>query len=117
MASAHERNGALEAVDRILNRDGEADDVLREVVAVLGGLYRYAAISFVEGDSLALGPSLGEREQPVEALGISFQGSKVAELEVSDAGPDDRDFLERVALVISSYCLVGWDTGGVPWGA
>ena len=24
-------------------------------------------------------------------------------------------FLERVAVLISPYCLVGWDTGGVPW--
>ena len=28
---------------------------------------------------------------------------------------DDRQFLERVAVLISPYCLVGWDTGGEPW--
>ena len=45
--SAH--GGALEAVERVLNRGGEADDVLRQVVAILherlGGFVR---ISFVE---------------------------------------------------------------------
>ena len=32
-----------------------------------------------------------------------------------NARPEERAFLERVALLISPYCLVGWDTGGVPW--
>jgi putative methionine-R-sulfoxide reductase with GAF domain len=30
-------------------------------------------------------------------------------------GDDDRKFLERVAELLSPYCLVGWDTGGEPW--
>ena len=30
-------------------------------------------------------------------------------------GNEDQAFLERVALLISPYCLVGWDTGGTPW--
>ena len=44
---------------------------------------------------------------------VVYEGDRVAEL-VAD-GCDDRAFLERVALLISAYCLVGWDTGGVPW--
>jgi hypothetical protein len=39
----------------------------------------------------------------------------VAEL-VAD-GFDDLASLERVATIVSPYCLVGWDTGGVPWSA
>jgi hypothetical protein len=33
------RRGALEAIERILNRGGDRDDVLLDVVAVLGKLY------------------------------------------------------------------------------
>ena len=46
---------------------------------------------------------------------IVFQGTKVAELEVVPAEEGDRAFLERVATVVSPYCLVGWDTGGERW--
>ena len=50
--------GALEALDRILNRGGEADDVLREVVGVLArepGI-AWAGILFREEGRLVLGP-------------------------------------------------------------
>ena len=40
---------------------------------------------------------------------------KVAEFEVSPAPAEDREFLERVATIVSPYCLVGWDTGGKAW--
>lgn len=60
MSRADELRGALEAVDRVLNRGGEADDVLREVVAILHERagYAWAGIRFVE----AGGPVLGPRE-------------------------------------------------------
>ncbi len=29
--------------------------------------------------------------------------------------PDDTESLERVAVLVSGHCLVGWDTGGEPW--
>ena len=32
-----------------------------------------------------------------------------------DGPPDDLAFLERVALLVSGHCLVGWDTGGESW--
>ena len=42
-----------------------------------------------------------------------FQGASVAELVVaSDPDAAEQAFLERVAVLISPYCLVGWDTGG-----
>jgi hypothetical protein len=108
--------GALEAVDRILNRGGDADDVLRAVVSVLverGGC-TWAGILFAEGEELTLGPEAGspQPERRIQ-LPVAFQGTPVAELAAD--GCDDRAFLERVALIISPYCLVGWDTGGVPW--
>jgi L-methionine (R)-S-oxide reductase len=53
---------------------------------------------------------------------VGYEGVVVAEIDVdSDIpaafGPADRAFLERVAAVISPYCLVGWDTGGMDWDA
>ena len=58
--SAH--SGALEAVERVLNRGGEADDVLRQVVTILHErLGRFVRISFVEADALVAGPAAGEQ--------------------------------------------------------
>lgn len=93
MTTEHERNGALEAVDRIVNRGGDADDVLREALAVLGRLYPYAAIHFAD-----------EHEDGTERYPIEFQGTKVAELEVGSTVPDDAMFLSRVATLLSAYC-------------
>ena len=55
-------NGALEAVDRILNRESEADEVLRQTVEILHDRfahYSWVGIYFVEGDHLVLGPWKG----------------------------------------------------------
>jgi L-methionine (R)-S-oxide reductase len=52
-------SGALESIDRILNRGGDADEVLREVVSVLHDRfdhYSWVGIYLVEGDELVLGP-------------------------------------------------------------
>ena len=104
-----------EALDRILNRGGDADDVLREVVRMLAERYAYAAIKFVEGDDLLPGPAAGTPDEAATAWPISFQGMKVAELEVAPALAGDEEFLERVTTIVSPYCLVGWDTGGERW--
>jgi hypothetical protein len=110
-----EDRGSLEALDRILSRGGDADDVLREVVRALADRYEYAAIKFVEGDDLVPGPSVGTPDVSASAWPITFQGMRVAELEVSPAPAEDRAFLEQVATIVSPYCLVGWDTGGERW--
>lgn len=116
--SAH--SGELEKIDRILDRGGDADEVLRDVVAVLHGLddYSWVGISFVEEGELVLGLAEGERTagEPT-ATPISYEGNVVAELGViaGEIKAEDREFLERVALRISPYCLVGWDTGGEAW--
>ena len=109
-------DSALAAVDRILNRGGDADDVLRAVVASLverGGC-AWAGILFAENGELILGPEAGEPDPDARRrTPVVYEGSQVAEL-VTD-GCDDDAFLDRVALLISAYCLVGWDTDGVPW--
>jgi GAF domain-containing protein len=55
-------SGALEAIDRIVNRGGEADEVLRAVVDVLHDQfddYSWVGIYVVEGNDLVLGPWKG----------------------------------------------------------
>ena len=112
--------GALEAVERILNRGGDADDVLRQVVDVLHDRcehYSWVGIELVEGDDLVLGPSQGG-EPPAERtrFPVAYRGNVVAELSLAGSpGEDEAAFLERVATLISPYCLVGWDTGGERW--
>jgi putative methionine-R-sulfoxide reductase with GAF domain len=117
--------GALEALDRILNKGGEADEVLRTVVELLHDLfehYEWVGISFVEGEKLVLGPAEGTEPSgpPQLRLPVLYEGQVVAELALEPDpstafSGEDRTFLERVALLISPYCLVGWDTGGKPW--
>src|SRR5262249_13209020 len=119
MNRAQAYRGALEAIDRILNRGGDADDVLRAVVERLHALYSWAGIRFVEGDALTLGPSAGTPTGKAVSFPVTFQGTRVAELELEGVVGDDDDerfFLERVATLVSAYCLVAWDTDGVPWG-
>jgi hypothetical protein len=104
--------GALEAIDRILDRGGDADEVLRAVLAALHERgTSYGVIRFVDGGKLVDGPSIGE---PADArtTPVLYQGERVGELEIVD---DDAVFAERVATRISPYVLVGWDTAGEPW--
>jgi GAF domain-containing protein len=91
-------SGALEAVDRVLNRESEADEVLRQTVDILHDRfahYSWVGIYFVEGDDLVLGPWKGP--QATEHVRISVgQGvcgaaaaSGVTEV-VDDVNADDR---------------------------
>lgn len=116
--SSGSASGALEAVDRVLNRGGDADDVLRGVVAALHeqGGYAWAGIFFVEDGELALGPQAGDPDEARRrSVPVLWQGTRVAELAVDGASDGDRSLLERVALLISAHCLVGWDVGGEAW--
>jgi putative methionine-R-sulfoxide reductase with GAF domain len=113
-------SGAYEAIDQIVSRGNDADDALRQVVAVLYDRIdqcSWVGISFVEEDKLVLGPALGQQNAEPTAIPISYEDNVVAELGVvaSGLGTEDRTFLERVAVLISPYCLVGWDTGGEAW--
>jgi hypothetical protein len=115
--------GALEALHRILNREPDADEVLRQAVAVLHERiphYTWVALYFVEGDELVLGPwkgqeGLGSRRGDVPVV---YDGTQTAALRLEcsvELDAQETAFLERVAVLISAHCLVGWDTGGLPW--
>jgi putative methionine-R-sulfoxide reductase with GAF domain len=113
--SAHD--GALEAIDRILNHGGDPDEVLRDVVAVLHQDYSWAGISFVEEGELVLGPAQGEQKAEPTRIPIAYENNVVGELGVvaRELDSEERAFLERVASLISPFCLVGWDTAGEAW--
>jgi L-methionine (R)-S-oxide reductase len=151
VSTAHD--GALEAIDRILNRGGGADPVLHAVVDVLDERfdhYSWVGIYLVDGDELVLGPWRGPeatehvripvgqgicgaaaesgRTEVVDDVAadarylacfpstrseivvpIAHNGQVVGEIDIDSDRPaafdtDDRAFLERVALLISSHC-------------
>jgi L-methionine (R)-S-oxide reductase len=155
---------SLEAVDGILERETEADEVLRQTVEVLHDRfdhYSWVGIYLVEGDDLVLGPWKGpaatehvripigqgvcgaaaasgctEIVDDVNAderylacfastrseivVPIAYEGRVVGEIDIDSDRPaafrpEDKEFLERVAALISAHSLVGWDTGGVAW--
>jgi len=91
-------SGALEAVDRILNRESEADEVLRQTVEVLHDRfehYSWVGIYFVEGDDLVLGPWKGpEATEHVRIpIGQGICGAAAASGRtevVDDVGADER---------------------------
>jgi putative methionine-R-sulfoxide reductase with GAF domain len=120
--SAQPYAGALEAIDRIINREPEPDEVLRQTVATVHErveAYTWVAISFVDEGSLVLGPSSGEPDGTEHAVPVVYDGQPIASLQVTSSAPvlpgEEQAFLERVALLVSAHCLVGWDTGGEPW--
>ena len=103
------------SVEEILAAGGEADEVLRAVVAELveGGC-AWAGIWFTEGESLELGPEAGAPDESRRLrVPIEFRGERVGELGV-DGAPEPA-LVERVAELLSPYVLLGWDTGGDVW--
>jgi putative methionine-R-sulfoxide reductase with GAF domain len=111
---------ALASIEAIVEHGGDADDILRAVVATLHEQagYPWAAIFFVEDGVLAIGPHAGTAALTDEnrtTVPVVWQASRVAELAVDDAPEENRRFLERVADLVSTHCLVGWDTGGESW--
>jgi hypothetical protein len=107
--------GALAAIEALLERGEDADEVLRGVVdALVGAGCAWAGILFVEGGELILGPEAGRAAAAARIeLPVSFRGTKVATLAAE--GCEDERLLAQVAALIAPYCLVGWDTGGIPW--
>jgi hypothetical protein len=111
-------SSALDAIERIVEAGGDADDILRNVVAALHDEagYPWAAIFFVEEGALVLGPHAGTPDETQRTrVPVTWQGDRIAELAIDDAPEEDRTFLERVAVLVSGHCLVGWDTGGESW--
>ena len=156
----------LESVERLVARESESDEILRQTVELLHDRfddYSWVGIYLVEGNDLMLGPWKGpEATEHVRipigqgicgaaaatgqteivddvaaderylacflstrseiVVPVLYDGLVVAEIDIdSDVANaftvDDQEFLERVATVISPYCLVGWDTGGTDWDA
>jgi hypothetical protein len=106
----------VEELGNTLAEADDADDGLRAVVEALvtQGRCAWAGILFTEAGELVLGPQAGTPQPDNrEHVPVDYQGSRVAELVADGCG--DVAYLERVAALISPYCLVGWDTGGVPW--
>jgi hypothetical protein len=95
--TADDKRGALEAVERILNRGGEADDVLHAVVDALHERFAYVAIRFADGGLVSAGRETDRMDVPVQ-----LQERAVAEFELST---DDGAFAARVATLISPYCV------------
>ncbi|MFQ5426623.1 MAG: hypothetical protein ACE5EV_06055, partial [Gaiellales bacterium] len=82
----------------------------------------WAGLSFVEAGELTLGPQSGRRPSPAASTlrsAITYDGTTIGELAVGAEsgafGTTDGEFLEAVARAVAAHCLVGWDTGGVPW--
>jgi hypothetical protein len=108
---------AIEAVDGILAEGGDADDVLRSVVDALvaSGACSFAWLLFSEDGELVPGPQAGEPDPTARTrVPVLFNADHVADL-VADGCDGDTAFLDQIAVAISPHCLVGWDTGGVPW--
>lgn len=105
----------IAAIEQLVSTGDDADEVLRSVVAELvAGGCAWAGILFSEDGELVLGPHAGDLDPSRRTtVPVTYSGEEVAQL-VAD-GCNDRHLLERVAALISSHCLVGWDTGGEPW--
>jgi putative methionine-R-sulfoxide reductase with GAF domain len=98
MTAADDYRSALEAIDRILNREAEADEVLRRTVHVLHDRfehYSWVGIYLVEGDDLVLGPWKGPQatEHVRIPIGSGICGAAAASGQtelVDDVSADDR---------------------------
>ena len=103
-------------VQQIVDRGGDADDVLRAAVAALLDApgVTWAAIALVEEGALRVGPAAGVADDAHRRrTPILFQGARVAELWVD--GDLEQAQLDRIAAVVAPYALIGWDTGGEAW--
>jgi L-methionine (R)-S-oxide reductase len=91
-------SGALEAVDRVVNRESEADEVLRQTVRILHDRfehYSWVGIYLVEEGDLVLGPWKGPQatEHVCIPVGQGVCGAAAASGRtevVDDVNADDR---------------------------
>jgi hypothetical protein len=107
---------AIEAIDRILGLGSDPDDALRAVTAELvrEPTIEWAGILFLDNGALVPGPEAGAADPSRRtSVRVSYQDATVGELAID--GVADRAFLERVASLISTHVLLGWDTGGTAW--
>ena len=112
------RRRRVEAVERIVEREGEADEILRGVVAELAERYEaFAGVRFVEEGELVLGPAAGRPggEETSGARPVPRRGGGRARSTTAELHGEDIAAWSRIAELVSPYCLVGWDTGGEGW--
>ncbi len=109
-------NGPAIEIAEILERGGDADDTLRQVVSALAARpdVSWAGIAFVEEGVLRLGPAAGHEDDVGRVrTEVSFHDAKVGELWVDGTLPQDE--LAPIAALIAPLVLIGWDTGGAAW--
>ncbi len=101
-AGSIDYRGALEAVERILNRGGEPDEVVRAVLETLHvrGVAS-ASVNVLENGRLVERLAVGDEADRIVAP-VGYEGSEVGSLELA---ADDRAFVERVATLISPYVV------------
>ena len=105
-------SGALEAVDRILNRESEADEVLRKTVEVLHDRfehYSWVGIYLLEGEELVLGPWKGpeatEHVRIPVGQGICGAAAESGRTEVVDDVKEDERYLACFASTRSEVVV------------
>jgi acyl-CoA thioester hydrolase len=116
-SDAARREGAVSAIEQIVEREGEADEILRAVVASIAKrFWTFCGIRFLEDAGVVIGPSAGTFSAEGAVVPVRYDGAAVAEIVLGaplDAA--DRDAFERIAATIAPYCLVGWDILGEVW--
>jgi hypothetical protein len=99
-SAAFDRRGTLEALDRILNRGGDDDVVLRSALEALRARgIPFAALRDAEGKQLLAVPAAGTAARAVE-VPVVYEEKRVGTLALA---VDDRAFAERVATLISPH--------------
>ncbi len=108
----------VDAIRTAVEEPLEVDDALRAaVVAIVEEVpATWAGILFAEEGELVLGPEAGSQDPATRVqVPVIYRGERIAELVVD--GPGDPTVLPAIADLLAEYCLVGWDTGGIPWEA
>jgi putative methionine-R-sulfoxide reductase with GAF domain len=105
-----------DALERIVEQNADADEVLRGAVVAVAAEpdVSWAGIALLENGVLTLGPSAGVADETRRKRApIVFQGALVGELWAD--GDVEVALLERIAALLATYALIGWDTGGEHW--
>jgi hypothetical protein len=97
------RRGALEALERVLNRGGPPDEVLEQVAGVLATLYDRVAIRIVRDGELVAGPAHGNPLGTASTWPVVRDDESVGEIEVAPADEDDDLFMRRVTTIVAPY--------------
>ena len=105
------------AIEQILERSEEADQILLGTIAALSSHYETGVgIRFIEEGSFSDGPWAGEAGTVATEVEVRYDGELVAVL-VTPATLDTSaiETWQQVANLVSAFCLVGWDIGGEDW--